>query len=225
MAKKRMETAKINMLEAMAKNKEKRAHRLKMTLNRLDKRVASLVNEVEDRVEIEKELGGGTLALGGDGAPFGKDDTACAWLVSILNIGRVLSSNENFLLFGADYKEDCVPVKRFMNILMKDISRIENTTYTIAYKGSSVQAKFFVSELPNDTKMLAFLGGELNNSAKYYSSFADVTAHDHRNAKGTFGMEKNCTWKPWEYAKGLEVAAEVVKMKAKVSKESSKMVQ
>lgn len=36
------------------------------------------------------------VSLGGDGAPFGKDDTACAWLVSFLNIGRgVLSSNEN----------------------------------------------------------------------------------------------------------------------------------
>ena len=158
------------------------------------------------------------IALGGDGAPFGKDDTACSWLVSILNIGRgVLSSNENFLLFGANCKEDCVPVKRFINILMKDISTIESTTYTIACKGSSVQAKFFVSELPNDMKMLAFLGGELSISAKYYSSFADVTADDHRNAKGTFGKEKNCTWKPWEYAKRLEVAAEVVKMKAKVN--------
>ena len=51
------------------------------------------------------------VSLGGDGAPFGKDDTACAWLVSLLNIGRgVLSSNENFLLFGANCKEDCVSV-------------------------------------------------------------------------------------------------------------------
>ena len=37
------------------------------------------------------------VALGGDGAPFGKDNSACAWLVSILNIGkRVFSSAENF---------------------------------------------------------------------------------------------------------------------------------
>ena len=50
---------------------------------------------------------------GGGGAPFGKDDTACAWLISFLNIGRgVLSSNENYLLFGANCKEDCVPVSR-----------------------------------------------------------------------------------------------------------------
>ena len=34
-----METAKTNMLEEKAKNEEKRAHRLKMRLNRFDKRV------------------------------------------------------------------------------------------------------------------------------------------------------------------------------------------
>ena len=52
------------------------------------------------------------VAIGGNGSPFGKDNTACAWLVSILNIGRgVLSSNENFSLFGANCKEDCVPLK------------------------------------------------------------------------------------------------------------------
>ena len=49
--------------------------------------------------------------------------------------------------------------------------------------------------------MLAFLGGELSNSAKYYSSFADVTSDDHMNPKGTLGKDKNYTWKPWEYAK------------------------
>ena len=43
------------------------------------------------------------IALGGDGAPFGKDDTACSWLVSFLNIRHhILSRNENFLLLGAN---------------------------------------------------------------------------------------------------------------------------
>jgi hypothetical protein len=43
------------------------------------------------------------VALGGDGAPFGKYDTACAWLVSILNLGKgIVSSNNNYLLFGAN---------------------------------------------------------------------------------------------------------------------------
>jgi hypothetical protein len=30
------------------------------------------------------------------------------------------------------------------------------------------------AELPNDMKMLAFLAGELTNSATYFSTFADV---------------------------------------------------
>ena len=66
------------------------------------------------------------VALVGDGAPFGKDDTACSWLVSFLNIGQgVLSSNDNFLLFGANCAENCLPVKRFLGKLMKDIKRIQ----------------------------------------------------------------------------------------------------
>ena len=41
------------------------------------------------------------VSLGGDGAPFGKDDTACAWLLSLLNIGRaVLNSNDNFVVWS-----------------------------------------------------------------------------------------------------------------------------
>ena len=47
---------------------------------------------------LEKEEGGTLLwfnnrntfqvVLGGDGAPFGKDDSACCWLVSFLNRGK-----------------------------------------------------------------------------------------------------------------------------------------
>ena len=56
------------------------------------------------------------IALGGDGAPFGKDDTACSWLVSILNIGKgILSSNENYILFGANCSENCLAVKHFIS--------------------------------------------------------------------------------------------------------------
>jgi hypothetical protein len=103
---------------------------------------------------------------------FGKDDSACAWLVSILNIGQgVLSSNENFLLLGANCSENCVPVTRVLQKLLTDITRIENTTYTISCNNEIVSVKFVISELPNDMKMLAFLGGELSNSAKFFFIF------------------------------------------------------
>lgn len=71
------------------------------------------------------------VAIGGDGAPFLKDDTACAWLVSFLNIGRgVLSSDDNFLLFGANCSEKCTPAQRFLKKLQQDILAIENTTWS-----------------------------------------------------------------------------------------------
>ena len=49
-----------------------------------------------------------------DGAPFGKDDSALAWLVSFLNCGhRISSRNENFLL-GANCSEDCEAIRRYV---------------------------------------------------------------------------------------------------------------
>jgi hypothetical protein len=42
------------------------------------------------------------VALGGDGAPFKKDDSLCSWLISILNLGKGLVSNTEifFILSG-----------------------------------------------------------------------------------------------------------------------------
>ena len=43
------------------------------------------------------------IALGGDGCPFGKNESACSFLVSFMNVGRrVASSYDNFLIFGAN---------------------------------------------------------------------------------------------------------------------------
>ena len=56
------------------------------------------------------------VALGGDGAPFGKDDTACSWLVSFLNRGKhILSNSENFLIFGANCSENCLLFSDMLN--------------------------------------------------------------------------------------------------------------
>ena len=128
------------------------------------------------------------VAFGGDGAPFGKHDSACSWLVSFLNIGQgVLSSNENFLLFGANCAENCVPVKRFLGKLLTDIQRIEKSSYSILAKGESIAVKFVFPEIPNDMKMLAFLAGELPKSAKYFSTFADVNNETLSLVKRTYG--------------------------------------
>jgi hypothetical protein len=160
------------------------------------------------------------VSLGGDGAPFGKDDTACAWLVSFLNIGRgVLSSNENYLLFGANCSENCIVVQRFLKILLADIYAIEKETLTCSHNGKSVSIKFIIGELPNDMKMLSFLAGELSNSAKYFSSFANVSSENANNINGTFGRGPTNTWKPWEYSDRMKVAKSVDQLKKKISKQ------
>ena len=163
------------------------------------------------------------IALGGDGAPFVKDDTACSWLVSVLNIGQgILSSKENYLVFGANCSENCLPVSRFIFKLISDIQHVSNTTYSVSCKGQPVLVKFVVGELPNDMKMLAFLAGELSNSATFFSTFADVSKDNLVNCKGSFGPEKSNTWKPWSFDKRVKLAKAVENYKQKLSPSLSK---
>ena len=62
------------------------------------------------------------VAIGGDGAPFGKWDESMSWLVSFINVGaRVASPNDNFLLFGANCKEDHPAVRLFTKQLSSKI--------------------------------------------------------------------------------------------------------
>ena len=85
------------------------------------------------------------VSLGGDRAPFGKHDTACAWLVGFLNIDRgILSSNENFLLFSANCSENCIPVQRYIKMLVSDIQLIEQQTFKCTFNKSR---KSFVAKL------------------------------------------------------------------------------
>lgn len=72
------------------------------------------------------------MAVGGDGAPFGKWDEFVSWLISFLNIGlRVASPNDNFILFGANCKEDHKIIQIFTKQLLSDITRIESKTYLL----------------------------------------------------------------------------------------------
>ena len=149
------------------------------------------------------------VALGGDGAPFGKDDTACSWLVSFLNIGQgVLSSNANC-------EENCLPVKRFLGKLMSDIKRIQSSSYSILAEGVSINVKFVFAELPNDMKMLAFLAGELTNSATYFSTFVDVDKESLTRI-GTFGRKPSDMWKPWKYSNRIKVVKAVNEYRKKI---------
>lgn len=140
--------------------------------------------------------------------------------MSILNIGRgVLSSNENFLLFGANCKEDCVPVSRFLKKLVGDISEIEKNTYSVDCSGVSVDVKFCFSQLPNDMKMLCFLARELSNSARYFSIFTDVSTATMNELDGTFGSNGKNTWEPWKYERRVTIANQIDKFKKSLAKQ------
>ena len=133
------------------------------------------------------------VAIGGDGAPFGKYDQSCAWLVSFLNVGkRFLSNEDNFSIFGANCSESCEAVKKYVAKLVSDIKYLEGRVFKV--NGRDI--KFEVSELPNDMKMLCFLGGELSNSAKYFSSFANVSYDNMNSLKFTFGLTEGNEWRP-----------------------------
>ena len=64
-------------------------------------------------------------------------------------------------------------------------------------------------------KMLAFLGGELSNSATYFSTFADVSKKDITNCNGTFCSEASSTWKKWKYSNRVKDDKAVKKFKKK----------
>ena len=84
-------------------------------------------------------------------------------------------------------------------------------------QGETVQVMFVVEELPNDMKMLVFLGGELSNSATYCSTFADVNKHNISFCNGTYDSLASDMRKPWKYSKRIKVGNAVEKCKRKLN--------
>ena len=151
------------------------------------------------------------VAFGGDGCPFGKNESACSFLVSFLNTGkRVTFSSDDFLVFGGNVEENSLVVKRYINSVCKQIVDLENTLFEI----NGLHVRFHFEELPNDMKMLAMLGGELSNSATYFSSFANVNTKVCTDLKGTLGSGPLCKWKPWDYGNRTKVVQAVNSFKA-----------
>ena len=73
------------------------------------------------------------VAIGADGAPFGKDDKATAFLLPFLNLeGRVASCNDNHLIFGANCREAHQAAICYCRKLVADIAYIESHTFSIA---------------------------------------------------------------------------------------------
>lgn len=164
-----------------------------------------------------ERIGSFKVAIGGDGAPFGKWDESMSWLVSFLNAGsRVASPNDNFLLFGANCKEEHRVVQIFTKQLFMDMEKIEGKLYKVL----DVEVTFSFELIPSDMKFTAFLNGELTNAATYFSSFADVSKSDCSLLGMHFGASPSCKWKPWVYGDRIKVAKEVAKFKKGLSHQS-----
>ena len=107
------------------------------------------------------------FALGGDGCPFGKHESACSFLVSFLNVGRKVASNyDNYCIFGASCDETSPVVKKYVRSLLHQVVDLERKTFQI---GSWLTVTFKLEELLNDMKMLAMK--MLANSPSVPSTF------------------------------------------------------
>ena len=115
------------------------------------------------------------------------------------------SNSDIFLVFGGNVEETSPVVKKYINSVCKQIADLEGRTLEI----NGLHVSFHFEELPNDMKMLAMLGGELSNSATFFSTFANVSTNDCTDLTGTFGSSPSCKWKPWQYANRLKVVKAV----------------
>ena len=153
------------------------------------------------------------VAVGADGAPFGKDDTATAYLVSILNLlTRVQSCNDNHLLMGANCAEDIPLMKEYTKHLKREMEEIEGKKMTTE-QGHQIEFRFQL--IPGDMKWVSSMSGELNNCATYFSPFANVNQTNKMTIGGSIGGPE-ATWQPWSYQKRLETARKVEKFKVRL---------
>ena len=96
---------------------------------------------------FEETEGRFLVAFGGDGCPFGKNESACSFLISFLNVGkRVASSSDNILVFAGNVEETSLIVKKYINFVckqikdLKDVKRLKfsgmNLLYWLGYLSS-----------------------------------------------------------------------------------------
>ena len=155
------------------------------------------------------------LAVGGDEAP----QTGTTFLISFLNCGeRIASSSENYLLFGGNVKENSIVVSNYVKYLVSELQFLEDQVFDLDINGKVMKVEFSVQLIPNDLKMLAFLGGELNNASHYFTTFANVNRNDCNDVSKKFCMDGLEQWKPFSYAKRIDDAAKVVIKKKSLKK-------
>ena len=155
------------------------------------------------------------VTIGADGAPFGKDDKATAWLISFMNTGtRVASCYDNFLLCGANCSESCDAMVRYAKKLVDEIKVIESKGYCVDGK----QVIFSVELIPSDMKWLSFFSGELNQAAYYFSPFGNVNNENKATLNGSLGPDPGNTWQPWSYQKRIADVQEITQYKKQLTR-------
>ena len=167
------------------------------------------------------------VAYGGDGAPLGKYSECSSFLVSLLNVGHaVLSCNNAFTVVAGNCNEDDPRFYGTLADIADEMKEIEGKEYIIA--GCNFPMKFKFSEFIADQKFQAGLSGEVNNAARFPSSFANITTDEigdlelvRKGAK--VGPDEY--WKPWTNEQRAKFVDEVAKVKQSIKpslKESTK---
>ncbi|KXJ07068.1 hypothetical protein AC249_AIPGENE18417 [Exaiptasia diaphana] len=158
------------------------------------------------------EVGRFYIAIGADAAPFGKDESATAFLVSFLNIlDGVASCSNNYLLMGANCSETHPVMYSYVRDVVTELEAIESKDYKICGKQITFKCKL----VPADQKWHAAMGGELSNAATYFSTYGNVSTANSKTMGGSLGDSKKSTWKLWKYQDRLKTADEVDKFKQK----------
>lgn len=121
------------------------------------------------------------------------------------------SCDENHLLLGANCSEDHPLLKKYTELLSKEMDSIAGKPLNTP---NNVSVKFKFQLIPSDMKWVASMSGELSNSAFYFSSFANVNQGDKGTIGGSIGNSKKDKWHPWDYNIRLQVVQKVEKFKA-----------
>ena len=127
-------------------------------------------------------------SVGLHGAPSAKMGSMTCGLISFSNCLTLANSClHNYLLFGLSAKETDSIVVEYLIQLHKEMVAVEKETFDI--DGRTVSFKFKI--FPNDLKMVAQLAGELNNAARYPTTFAKVRKEDTRSEEHTSELQSH----------------------------------
>ena len=125
------------------------------------------------------------IALGADGAPFGKAN----------EVEKVASPDHNFLICGANCKEDHPSMIEYAKHLRSEVMSIESKTFNV----KDQKVKFEIKLIPADMKWLSTFSGEINNAATYSRPFGNVKKDKLKVGGQSLGDGPEQRWQPGSY--------------------------